>query len=620
MDLRNTGKRPAAIIRAAIVVFALGFISCAAEDPDIGTQDIAMRWITIERSLARARLAPAAATADDDHCAIIQALGEFHELALSFVDSLAYRTYRAVAPSPGLGAAAAHAVPEIHRLADLTLSLRQAALDGDWDAAALVSSDISGAILHTTAWGRAANQAAASMYSWLLFALAVFIALAVFAMRFFHWLMTRAQKREAEGSAFSQAVLWAQEEERTRISLELHDTVVQEMRRLSGDIDEIAKADEEKRREELYAQASARQAAITGGLRDICNNLAPPDIGPRGLPDALRRLCVDFAERTGIDCRMETPGDVPTGFSDKERNLQIFRIVQEALTNIEKHAKATEAIVEPRRADDGNLVITVFDNGAGPNPADGDARRGMGIRGMKERAALLCGDLAVGKNERGEGTQVRLRVPASSANADADALLIDDHPLTNKGIADGLKETGLFPALAQAGSLGEARRRVEEVGKLPSLIVLDIQLGRENGLDFIPFLQEHCRAKDVPMPPVLVCSAHDDPFRIEAAIKMGAAGYLTKGGNARELSDAVEAVMRGEVYVPAEHAAGLEGISDKYRQLSAREFEIVAMVRQGKTSQQIAADLGLSRRTVEAHLNNIYNKTGAAKRSELQEL
>ena len=192
MDLRNTGKRPATIIRTAIVVFALGFISCAAEDPDIGTQDIALRWITIERSLARARLAPDATTADDDHRTIIQALGEFHELALSFVDSLAYRTYRAVAPSPGLGAAAADAVPEIHRLADLTLSLRQAALDGDWDAAALVSSDISGAILHTTAWGRAANQAAASMYSWLLFALAVF------AMRFFHRLMTRAQKREAK--------------------------------------------------------------------------------------------------------------------------------------------------------------------------------------------------------------------------------------------------------------------------------------------------------------------------------------------------------------------------------------------------------------------------------------
>jgi len=230
------------------------------------------------------------------------------------------------------------------------------------------------------------------------------------------------------------------------------------MRRLSGDIDKIAKADEEKRREELHVQASARQAAITGGLRDICNNLAPPDIGPRELPDALRRLCVDFAERTGIDCRMETPGDAPAGFSDKERNLQIFRIVQEALTNIEKHAKATEAIVEPRRDDDGNLVITVFDNGAGPTPADGDARGGMGIRGMRERAALLGGDLAVGRNERGKGTQVRLLVPASTA--DADALLIDDHPLTNKGIADGLKETGLFPALAQAGSLGEARRRV----------------------------------------------------------------------------------------------------------------------------------------------------------------
>jgi signal transduction histidine kinase len=94
-----------------------------------------------------------------------------------------------------------------------------------------------------------------------------------------------------------------------------------------------------------------------------------------------------------------------------EKQLQIFRIVQEALTNVEKHAKAKEAIVVLRTSPNGDIFIGISDDGKGFN-TDGEPNEGgrhFGIRGMKERAALLGGTLEI-KSERGEGTFVRLKI------------------------------------------------------------------------------------------------------------------------------------------------------------------------------------------------------------------
>ena len=630
MKSRNATNPFAPIARVALLAFAFGAMSCAPASRDIGTQDIAMRWMAVERSLAQARLAQASgetAPRGDGHCPVIQDLDEFHKLARSFLDSQAHLAYRAVAPAPDLGFPA-DGPPEIRELADLSLSLRQAVRDGDWDRAALVSSDISGSIAHAMAWGRTADQAVTRVYSQLLLAFGIVTAFAVLAMCLSFGMAARSQKREEEGADFSRAVLVAQEEERARISRELHDTVAQDMGRLSSKTRGIARAEEKAEREKLCAEVSALQSAIAGSLRDICSNLVPLDFGPQGLPDALRRLCADFAERAGIDCRMEAANCAGLEFPDKESSLQIFRIAQEALTNAEKHAKATEVIVKLRGEADGNIVIIIADNGAGLKPVSKKASsKGarMGIRGMSERAALLGGTLTV-SGEPGEGTRVLLRLPAprreQSAQIDSaapatDVLLIDDHPLTNEGIAHSLKETGLFPECAQANTLDEARRFLKKADKLPSLIVLDIQLGRENGLNFLPFLKEHCHEKQIPAPPVLVCSAFDDPFRAQLALKLGASGYLPKSGNSREMLDAAQTVMRGGVYVPKEYADRLEKIFGRYAQFSSRELDVLNLVKQNKTNQQIAHEMNISKRTVERHMNSIYLKAGTSDREEL---
>jgi len=219
-------------------------------------------------------------------------------------------------------------------------------------------------------------------------------------------------------------------------------------------------------------------------------------------------------------------------------------------------------------------------------------------------------------------------------------LLIDDHFSANMAFASCIEERAGFRVAGQAKTLGEAKRFVESAGAaaqeaeatqmaaaapktahaFPGLVVLDIQLGAENGLDFLPFLKDFCKARQIPMPPVLVCSAFDDPFRVQTALSLGAAGYVPKNGSKADLLSAMDAALRGEVYVPPEHVARLNGISGKYMQLTKRELEVLTLAKQNKTTQQIADAMFVSKRTVEDHLGKIYIKVGVSSRVELMRL
>jgi NarL family two-component system response regulator LiaR len=201
-----------------------------------------------------------------------------------------------------------------------------------------------------------------------------------------------------------------------------------------------------------------------------------------------------------------------------------------------------------------------------------------------------------------------------------EVLLIDDHPLTNNGLASCLEETGRFFVSGQANTLSEAKRFIEEAKNLPSLIMLDILLGEENGLDFLPFLKSFCRGRRVPMPPVLVCSVLEDPFRIQSALKLGASGYIPKTETKAVLLKAIDTVLQGEVYISNEHAVKLSKSLGTYEQFTKRELEVLNLIKQNKSNQEIAKALYINIRTVENHISNIYFKTGCCNRLELKKL
>ncbi|MDR0465173.1 MAG: sensor histidine kinase [Treponema sp.] len=258
-----------------------------------------------------------------------------------------------------------------------------------------------------------AQDFSAGAYYTLLSALAFFIFLSAFLVYFLSKELKKSLMREEEGSVYSRSVLLAQEVERMRISRELHDTIAQDLRYLSLSMNKISKTQDSAKRDNLCKSAADFHSELIKKVRDICTRLVPPDFRFQGLQDALCSHCHDFGVKTGIDCRIDIDlsEKEKLNITDAEKLLQIFRIVQEALTNVEKHAQASEAIVILRCDSDGGISIGISDDGKGFNPLKA-GKKGfhLGIRGMEERAALLGGKLEI-KSEKGEGTLVRLHLP-----------------------------------------------------------------------------------------------------------------------------------------------------------------------------------------------------------------
>ena len=196
--------------------------------------------------------------------------------------------------------------------------------------------------------------------------------------------------------------------------------------------------------------------------------------------------------------------------------------------------------------------------------------------------------------------------------------LIDDHRMMNSALASLLKETGRFKECDQANTLGEARAYIEaNRDKLPDLVILDIMLGEENGLDFLPFLSDFCKTNHLNKPPLLVCSALEEASRIQTALKLNAQGYVSKSCGETELLAAIDTVLRGGLYVSGGDIGKLLKSQEIYDKFTKRELEIFNLIKKNKSNKEIAEELGLNIRTVESHIGNIYFKTGAKTRQEL---
>ncbi len=133
-------------------------------------------------------------------------------------------------------------------------------------------------------------------------------------------------------------------------------------------MDKIGNCSDAGDREKLCNEAAASHSALIRKVRDICDFLVLPDFRFQGLSEALRRLCFDYGKRTGIDCRIDIAKNLMLGSLSEEKQLQIFRIVQEALTNVEKHSSATEAIVIMHSGSDKSLFDGISDDGKGFMP------------------------------------------------------------------------------------------------------------------------------------------------------------------------------------------------------------------------------------------------------------
>jgi two-component system sensor histidine kinase UhpB len=214
------------------------------------------------------------------------------------------------------------------------------------------------------------------------------------------------QRLETERRESGRLMLSAQERERLRLARELHDEIGQSLAGLMLEIDYAAgRAPADVREELLEIRETTRQ--LSAELREIVRGLRPEALDDLGLHSALVTLAKRFSEQSGISIHRHI-GHVDHQLSP-DAELVIYRVGQESLTNIARHAGASEAWLE-LSASDSRVMLRVADNGTGLNGHELDA--GNGIRGMRERAMLVGGQLRLSPAPEG-GVDVELEVPAT---------------------------------------------------------------------------------------------------------------------------------------------------------------------------------------------------------------
>ena len=199
------------------------------------------------------------------------------------------------------------------------------------------------------------------------------------------------------------------EEERTSIAREIHDELGQACTAIKMDLALIARRLTKNQTRLQNKAASAAQVVdnMIVTLRRIASELRPRTLDDLGLPAALEAQAQEFESRTKIRCSVTLP-DEPLAL-DVNTSTAIFRIFQESLTNVARHALASRVQAQLKAKND-HIVFQVFDNGKGFDPEEAKARKSLGIVGMKERALLLKGDLKI-EGVQGAGTTVTLTIP-----------------------------------------------------------------------------------------------------------------------------------------------------------------------------------------------------------------
>lgn len=211
---------------------------------------------------------------------------------------------------------------------------------------------------------------------------------------------------ETERRETALKMLAAQEGERTRLARELHDEIGQSITGLMLEIDHAARHSSNEIEPELQeARETAR--GLSDELRRIVRRLRPEALDDLGLPSALAALTDGFADQTGVSVRRRVETPLPP--LTRETELVIYRVAQECLTNIARHAEASRVALE-LRANGDSLDLRVTDDGRGLY----DVRPGTGITGMRERALLIHGRLRVGTGPQG-GVTVALSIPTGSS-------------------------------------------------------------------------------------------------------------------------------------------------------------------------------------------------------------
>jgi DNA-binding NarL/FixJ family response regulator len=185
--------------------------------------------------------------------------------------------------------------------------------------------------------------------------------------------------------------------------------------------------------------------------------------------------------------------------------------------------------------------------------------------------------------------------------------IVDDHPVVGEGTAAILRAQPDLEIVGVAESLADARAAGLVDANRVDVLLLDIRLGGDSGLGLLSAGIEERAGR----PAVVVLTAYDYPQYADAALRMGAAGFVLKTAPLIELLDAIRRVAAGGLAFAARPSGSA------HARLTPREQDVVRLVVEGRSNDEIGATLGIGAKTVETHLGRLFERLGLASRTEL---
>ncbi|MFQ6077625.1 MAG: ATP-binding protein [Thermodesulfobacteriota bacterium] len=236
----------------------------------------------------------------------------------------------------------------------------------------------------------------------------------------FNQMAGELKKKMKQEKQYISRIIDAQEGERRRISRELHDELGGALTAIKYNLEIIERdlPEDLSDGKERLKEVEALSTQILGQLRTLSHDLRPPMLDDLGLLPTLRWYIENYGKR----CKIKTHYEA-IGFPEKvdpELETTLYRVIQEALTNIAKHARADDVHVHLSSTDLA-ITVTITDNGAGFDPQEVSTldtqKRGFGIMGMQERVSSLGGRIDI-RSRQGAGTQITIEIPLKSSEGE----------------------------------------------------------------------------------------------------------------------------------------------------------------------------------------------------------
>lgn len=408
----------------------------------------------------------------------------------------------------------------------------------------------------------------------------------------------------------------AEERERRRVAVDLHDGVGQTLALLKLKFVHLRRTAGEALPAQPFEDMGALVEEAIARVRALTVEVSSPVLYEVGFEAAVSALAGKTLDEHGIFWTVNDDWQ-PKPLAEDVKVL-LFQVVRELLHNVVKHAQARRVTITLRR-EGAELVCTVADDGKGGVREAPDApgrKGGFGLFSIRERLLHLGARFEL-RSAPGEGTTGVLRAPLllpreglgeGPERSPLRVLLADDHDLFRQGVRALLTSYSDLELVGEAEDGEKALVLARELR--PDVVLLDVSMGSHGGIEAARRISE-----ELPETGILGLSMHANPFVVREMLDAGGTGYLLKDCDPEELARAIRTVAAGEPAFSAPVAAAVA--EDLVRQrrrgqeaLSAREEEVLRRLAEGENVKEIAAALGISTKTVETYRERIGAKLG----------